>query len=227
MKAGNLHEGIRLYRLKRWQLALEELLRVDASRFMPEESLNLAYFLGLCYAKLQRYDEALLYLEQVVTTGTDPLRVYQCRLTLAFIYSITGRTKLAEFELKQLEDAGYESTHVLNTTAYTAWYEGDFDKALDYYQRTLDFDPGNTTALNGLGYILVDTGRDAVRGLYYCKQAVEKKPQSPAYLDSLGWAYFKNNFHEEAKNWLRKAYELAPDEEEIRKHMRIVLGESA
>jgi tetratricopeptide (TPR) repeat protein len=80
---------------------LQELLHVDTEDFDPGENTELAYFLGLCYTKLERYDEALLYLEQVVTAGQDPLRVYQCRLTLAYIYVITKRAKLAEFELKR------------------------------------------------------------------------------------------------------------------------------
>ena len=33
--------------------------------------MELAYYLGLCYSKLKRYDDALLYLEQVVTASYD------------------------------------------------------------------------------------------------------------------------------------------------------------
>ena len=63
---------------------------------------EIAYYLGLCYAKLEKYDDALLFLEQVVTSGTDIHRILQCRFLLAVIYVISGRKRLADFELNKL-----------------------------------------------------------------------------------------------------------------------------
>jgi tetratricopeptide (TPR) repeat protein len=223
--AETLQEGIRLFRLKRWEGALKEFLGVDSGRFTPEQNAELAYYLGLCYTKLERYDDALLYLEQVVTSGVYPLRCVQCRLALAYIYTITGRSKLAEFELRQLLDSGYESIQIYTTLAYAAWTQKQYEKAVEYYRSALDMDANNATALNGLGYILADAAIDPVRGLYYCKKAVDKKPQNAAYLDSLGWAYYKNGELLEARTYLRRAYELAPQQEEIRKHLKTLVGE--
>ena len=223
--SGSLNEGIRLYRLKRWDLALAELLRIKTNRFTAEENTELAYYLGLCYTKLERYDEALLYLEQVVTSGQDPLRVYQCRMTLAYIYVITKRTKMAEFELKRLSNNGFESAQLFATLAYAAWAQKRYKQAIDYYEKALDIDGRNTTALNGLGYVLVDTNMDLSRGLRCCKKAVDLRPQNPAYLDSLGWAYFKNGELLEARTWLRRALEAAPEMKEIKEHLGAVSGE--
>ena len=222
---GTLHEGIRLYRLKRWEQALTELLGVNADRFSPEENVELAYYLGLCYTKLERFDDALLYLEQVVTIGQDPLRIYQCRMTLAYIYAITRRSKMAEFELKRLANNGFESAQLYTTLAYAAWAQKHFKQAVDYYEKALDLDENNTTALNGLGFILVDTDTDNLRGLRCCKKAVNLRPQNPAYQDSLGWAYFKNGELLEARTWLRRALDTAPEMKEIKEHFRIVTGE--
>ena len=221
---GFLNEGIRLYRLKRWELALKELIAVNTERFSSEENLELAYYLGLCYTKLERYDDALLYLEQVVTGGQDPLRTYQCRMTLAYIYVVTKRSKMAEFELKRLANSGFESAQIYTTLAYAAWLQKQYKQAVDYYQKALDLDENNATALNGLGYILVDTDMDLSRGLRCCKKAVDIKPQNPAYQDSLGWAYYKNGEFLEARTWLRRALESAPNQQEIRDHFKTVTG---
>jgi len=220
-----MNEGVRLYRLKRWDLALEELLGVNTDRFSPEENTELAYYLGLCYTKLQRYDDALLYLEQVVTNGRDPLRGFQCRMALAYIYVITKRSKMAEFELKRLANNGFESAQLYTTLAYAAWAQKHYKQAVDYYEKALDLDGNNTTALNGLGYVLVDVELDLLRGLRCCKKAVDLKPQSPAYLDSLGWAYYKNGELLEARTWLRRALDAAPQQQEIKDHFRTVTGE--
>jgi len=222
---GSLTEGIRLYRLKRWDLSLDELLGVNTERFSPEENIELAYYLGLCYTKLQRYDDALLYLEQVVTGGKEPLRTFQCRMTLAYIYVITKRSKMAEFELKRLANNGFESAQLYTTLAYAAWSQRHYKQAVDYYEKALDLDANNTTALNGLGYVLVDADLDLIRGLRCCKKAVDIKPQSPAYLDSLGWAYYKNGELLEARTWLRRALDASPQQQEIKDHFRIVTGE--
>ena len=221
---GSLVEGTRLYRLKRWDLALKELLSVNTERFSSEENLELAYYLGLCYTKLERYDEALLYLEQVVTNGGDPLRMYQCRMTLAYVYVITNRSKMAEFELKRLANSGFESAQLYTTLAYAAWVQKRYKHSVEYYEKALDLDANNTTALNGLGFVLVDTDMDLIRGLRCCKKAVDLKPNNVAYQDSLGWAYYKNGEFLEARTWLRRAMEAAPHQKEIREHFKIVTG---
>jgi tetratricopeptide (TPR) repeat protein len=225
LKEKSFKEGIRLFRLSRWEPALAELLKVDADGFSTEETADLAYYLGLCYTKLKRYDDALLYLEQVVTSSPDPLRLYQCRMALAYIYAITGRSKLAEFELGKLVEGGFESVQMYTTLAYAAWSQRHYQKAVDYYEKALELDKNNPTALNGLGFILADSDLDVPRGLRLCRKAVEKKPQSPAYLDSLGWAYFKSGDTAEARIWLRRALDLAPYQKEIREHMKTVVAD--
>jgi len=219
-----LEEGKRLFAIKRWDRALEEFLKVNTAALDPSGNVELAYYLGLCHTKLERYDDALIYLEQVVTSGEDALRVYQCRLTLAYIYVISGRSKLAEFELGRLVKSGYESIQIYTTMAYAAWSQKQYQKAVDFYEKALDMDGNNTTALNGLGYILADSDIDVKRGIKLCRQAVDKKPQNPAYLDSLGWAYYKNGDLMEARSWLRRALEISPNRKEIKKHMKIVVG---
>jgi Flp pilus assembly protein TadD len=77
--------------------------------------------------------------------------------------------------------------------------------------------------MNGIGYILVDTDRDVMRGLRLCRKAVDKRPQNAAYLDSLGWAYYKSGNSPEARVWVRRALDLAAGQEEIRRHMRIII----
>jgi tetratricopeptide (TPR) repeat protein len=220
---GGLAEGKRLFGLKRWDLALKEFVQLKTDAFTPEENMELAYYLGLCYTKLGRFDDGLLYLEQVITAGTDPLRVCQCRMTLAYIYVITRRSRLAEFELGQLIKNGFASAQIYTTLAYASWVRKNFGQALELYEKALEIDENNTTAMNGIGYILVDTDRDVMRGLRFCRKAVDKRPQNAAYLDSLGWAYYKSGNSPEARVWVRRALDLAPGQEEIRKHMRIIV----
>ena len=85
--SNNLKEGIKLYQSRKYSDALAFFLALPPD---SSDNIELAYFIGLCYARLNKYDEALLYLEQVVTNGTDFDRIKQCRLSLAVIYSQTA-----------------------------------------------------------------------------------------------------------------------------------------
>jgi tetratricopeptide (TPR) repeat protein len=225
-----LREGVRLFNMKQWEQALRELLLVEADNVTDEEKPELAYYLGLCCAKLEKYADAVRYLGQVVTEGgdpvrvNDPLRIYQCRMTIAYIYIKTGRIRMAEFELKRLQNAGFESAPLYNTLGYAAYTQKRYRGAVDFYEQSLELDPDNATAMNCLGYILADRGLDTAKALRLCRRATEIRPQNPAYLDSLGWAYYKSRETTEARHWLRKALDLAPQEKEIGEHFRIVSG---
>jgi tetratricopeptide (TPR) repeat protein len=214
-----LREAARRYAERDWAGTLEALRSVDSTE---ENHLDLAYYLGLCHARLESWDDALLYLEQVVTASADLMRIFQCRLALAYAYTETGRHRLAEYELKSLLETGFESVQVLSFLGYSSWAQGRAEEAIRWYAKALEIDRENPTALNGMGYLLVSEGKDTARALVYCRKAVEKKPENPAYLDSLAWAYFRLGYKEEAKDCVERALALRPDEEEIREHARAI-----
>ena len=102
--------------------------------------------------RLGEWDDALLYLEQVVTGGLDPARDGQCRMALAYVYSVTGRHRLAEYELEKLSGTGVETVQVFAFLGYSAWAQGRPDEAPRWYAKALELDPENANALNGMGY---------------------------------------------------------------------------
>jgi tetratricopeptide (TPR) repeat protein len=219
-------KGLRLFLTRRWENALNELLLVDTKNFDKEHKAELAYYLGLCCTKLERYDDAPAYFEQVIASDDSPVRVYQCRMILAYIYIMTGRAPLAETELNRLQAGGLESVMLYNTLAYAAYIQKHAVGAVEFYEKALEIDNDNTTALNSLGFILADTGLDKLKGLRLCRKAVDRNPENAAYLDSLGWASYKCGNVKDARNWLRKALDIAPQEAEIKKHFRVVTGEA-
>lgn len=219
----HLKGGLRHLNLKNYRGALEEFLLVDED---PADSPDLSYYLGICYTNLEKYDEALLYLEQVVTRHTDILLVYQCRLILSYIYSITGRFKLAEFELRELVDAGFESAQIYGTFSYITYSQKLVDKSLEYLRKAAELEPDNPNVMNSFGYILANEGLDPEESILSCKKAVKLKSEYPAYLDSLGWAYFKAGKYTEALVYLRRAFALASSNKIIASHLRSVIDET-
>jgi tetratricopeptide (TPR) repeat protein len=216
-----LGEAVRAYSRGDWAGCLALLDRVDAT---DTDHLELAYLLGLVHVRLEHWDTALLYLEQIVTGSDEFLRVCQSRLLLAYVYSKTGRSRLAEYELSRLIASGFESVQTCAGLGFAAWAQGKTDEAIHWYSRALDIDPDNANALNGLGFVLATSGRDLARAMACCRQAVSKVPDNAAYLDSLGWACFKSGRMDEARDFIARALSLAPDEGEILDHARAVAG---
>lgn len=216
-----LSQGIEFYNQKKYSDALTFFLTLSSET--GADSLDVAYYLGLCYAKLSRYEDSLLYLEQVVTAGKDEDRVLQCRLILAVIYSLSGRKRLAAFELNKLLEAEYKPASVYAALAFVAWEQSDTEKCLDYYEKSLDADPENVTALNGMGYVLACEDKDLTKALSFCKKAVKASPNSAACLDSLGWVYYKLGLYDDAKKYLEMAEAIDGNSEEIANHIKSVV----
>lgn len=221
--SAHLKGGMHYLGLKNYRSALEEFLIVNDD---PSDFPDLSYYLGICYTNLKKYDEALLYLEQVVTSHADILLVYQCRLILSYIYSVTGRFKLAEFELRELIDAGFESAQIYGTFSYITYSQNLVDKSLEYLRKAVKLEPDNPNVLNSLGYILANEGMDSEESILSCKKALKLKNEYPAYLDSLGWAYFKAGKTAEALVYLRKAFSLSGSNKTITAHLRTVIDKT-
>lgn len=220
-----LFQGIDLYNQKKYSDALAFFLALPEDSGL--DSQEIAYYLGLCYTKLKRYEDALLYLEQVVTGGGQLERVLQCRFILAVIYTKSKRKRLASFELNKLLESGYKPASVYASMAFIAWEQQEIDVALSYYEKSLELDENNVTSLNGLGYVLATENRDLTKALSCCKKAVQNSPDSAACLDSLGYVYYKLGLLKDARKYLEMAEQIDNDNEIIAEHIREVQLASA
>ncbi len=72
----------------------------------------------------------------------------------------------------------------------------------------LDLTPDDPGLKNDLGYTLVDNAREMDRATAMIRDAVRAEPTNPAYLDSLGWAYYKSGDFANARRWLERALML-------------------
>ena len=220
MKA-TLKRGIKLYNKKRFEQAKKELLALEQK---PEDNPEVAYYLGLINTQLQEYDEAVINLEQVVLSHQNLFQIFQCRMILGFIYSVTGRVRLAEMEFKHLIDLGVESPQVYASMGYVLYAQKKIGECIKCLKKALELKPDYAGALNNLGFVYAEEKLDYASAIDLCKKAVKLNPKNPVYLDSLGWAYFKNGNIMDAKAYLRKALELSKGNREIANHLRAVIA---
>ena len=94
-----------------------------------------------------------------------------------------------------------------------------FDKAEAEFRKVLNSDPENTSALNYLGYMLADRNERVQEAYEMIKKAVDKEPNNGAYLDSLGWVYFRLDKLTEAENYLKQALEQTKRDPAVHDHL--------
>jgi tetratricopeptide (TPR) repeat protein len=80
-------------------------------------------------------------------------------------------------------------------------------------------DPKNAQALNYLGYMLADRGIRLDDASGYIRRAIALDPQNGAYLDSLGWVYYRQGNYELAEDNLRRASEKIGSDPTVQAHL--------
>ncbi len=84
--------------------------------------------------------------------------------------------------------------------------------------------PDNALALNYLGYMLIDYGMDVDRGMAMVRKALELEPFNPAYLDSLGWGYFRKKDYPKAMEYIEKSLKGIEGDPTVLEHAGDVAG---
>jgi tetratricopeptide (TPR) repeat protein len=87
------------------------------------------------------------------------------------------------------------------------------------FRKVLDVNPDNAEVLNDYGYMLADRGVRVAEATSLIQRALKVDPNNGAYLDSLGWAYFKQNRLTDAEEYLRKAIERQGNDPTILGHL--------
>jgi len=67
--------------------------------------------------------------------------------------------------------------------------------------------------LNYYGYLLIDYDMNVKKGIKLVKEALKIEPNSPYYLDSLAWGYYKLGKCKKAKKIMQKVLKMSQDKE--------------
>ena len=101
---------------------------------------------------------------------------------------------------------------------------GQHDQAIAVLTTAVASDPLSAPALNSLGYTLAERGERLPEAVAYIERALKVEPDNPSYIDSLGWALFKQGRFDEAEPHLQKAATALPEQSVIQEHYGDVLA---
>ena len=113
---------------------------------------------------------------------------------------------------------------LLSQLAHAHTELGQHDQAIAVLTAAVANDPTSAPALNSLGYTLADRGERLPEAIGYIERALKVEPENPSYIDSLGWALFKQGRFEEAEPHLQKAATALPEQSVIQDHYGDVLA---
>ena len=106
---------------------------------------------------------------------------------------------------EQLSSKPEDKEYVYFLRGSTYEREKKYDESEAEFKKVLSINPQSGATLNYLGYMNADRGVDLEQSLNYIKEAVRLEPTNGAYLDSLGWAYFRLGKYDLAEENLNKA----------------------
>lgn len=96
---------------------------------------------------------------------------------------------------------------------------GDWEKGRPALQKAVELGPDQPTALNYLGYSMLERRENIPEALRLIAKASTLRPGDTAITDSLGWAYFLSGDYEKAVATLEKAVDQEPVEATISEHL--------
>ena len=199
-----------------WKEALA--VSADAAKAQPKDkSVQLAYAFNLADAGQQEQGIALAKSQlngsqddrdtDIAIANID-LRIHRSADALANLDKAEALTKRPE-ELMYID--------LLRATVYDR--DKDYPKAELQYRKALAIDPDNANILNDLSFMLADQNMQLAEALVMSKKAVELEPQNGAYLDTLGWVYYRLGQYGPAEENLHKAIDRTPTDASIHDHL--------
>ena len=96
-------------------------------------------------------------------------------------------------------------------------------ESISIMKRLIKLDSTDATALNFLGYMLVEENTELELAGKLIDKALQVEPKNGAFLDSKGWMYFQKKDFANAKKYLELAMELIPKDATILEHYALIL----
>jgi tetratricopeptide (TPR) repeat protein len=194
-----------------------QVARDALDKYPKNRAIKLMYATQL--ADGGKFDEGVALAKSTLSNTPDDRDVY---LSLAQMDTHGKKWKEAGEALDKAEQLSPKSDDKL----YVYFLRGaleerqkHFDGAEEAFRKALAIDPNNSNALNYYGYMLADHEQRLNDALAMIQKAVKLDPQNYAYLDSLGWAYYKLGNYALAEGNLLKASQRNATDPTVHDHL--------
>lgn len=169
---------------------------------------SLAARLGYYYSLLRRYSKAEKKFR--CAQQADPLN-HEIFYLQGLNYTDWGKYDKAvkSFEKAVSLNPEFDDAYFFLGSAFDK--KGDFESARKAFLRALEINPDHCAAMNYLGYSYADKNINLAEAEKLLERAVALEPRNGAFLDSLGWLYYRQEKYEQAKKYMILAANLSRD----------------
>ncbi len=167
-------------------------------------------------AKQGRVEAALELLDAMAAAEENNFGVYS---TMFSIHEQAQDYTQAQEVVDEMMERfpGSEQVYFLQGALYEQ--QKQYEEAEAAFRMALDLSEDNAAVLNYLGYMLANNDTKLREALSMIEVAVAADPINGAYLDSLGWVYYRLNELELAERYLERAVVFSPKDPDLHEHL--------
>lgn len=193
--------------------AVTHLVRVTE---LDPDNKDAWLYAGEAYFQLRKYHDGIELLRRGLEKHPDD---FDLLFLLGMSYNRLKDYENAIRYLTRTVELKPEEVNALAMLALTYDSKEEHTISDSLYEIALSIDPDNHLVLNNYSYSLAERAKNLDRALEMSKRAVEQRPENSAYLDTLGWIYFKLGDLDLAKHYVRKAIDVGSDSAVVHDHM--------
>lgn len=196
--------------------AIEKLER--ANELIPEDDIAWRQRLQLLLAA-QRYDEAIdVGIEADTRVPEDAFIQYF--IGTAYMLNENSRSAVIWLEQAARAPARRPFKSIIYGTLGDAQSGLDnYEEADRVYELALRYDPQNHNAMNNYAYNLSVREVNLERAKELALRAIELDSENAAYLDTVGWVYFKLGDFDRARRFIRASIDTGAASAEVLEHL--------
>jgi tetratricopeptide (TPR) repeat protein len=167
-------------------------------------------------AEKGRVDDGIKALQQLQKGNDEDLEVLSAEVS---VYERAKKFEQAQNVLNMTIQRfpQEEQVYFLQGSLYEK--QKKYNEAEKAFRKALELQKDDPAVLNYLGYMFADRGTRLEEAESMIEKAVKADPTNGAYLDSLGWVYFKQNRLSLAEEYLKKAIIFVNRDSSIHDHM--------
>lgn len=158
--------------------------------------------LGVVYFQTGKFYEMETAMSRAVDIFPNDFRI---NLFLGIALNREGKNIEAVKPLEKAVSLSPTSMDALSTLALVYESIHKYDDAYRVYETALKVDSTNALILNNYAYSLSERNMELEKALSMAKRAVAADPKNSAYLDTIGWIYFKLGDYSKAASYVREA----------------------
>jgi tetratricopeptide (TPR) repeat protein len=179
------------------------------------DDLRLVSLESTALQRAGRNDQSVAAMEEFFRRQQDDPDAY---IAMARAYSDNDRGAQAVKLLRDAQTKFPDETSVSFELGAVLDRQKKFAESEAVFRQLISREPDNAAALNYLGYMLAERGERLDESVDYIKRALAIDPDNGSYLDSIGWAYFKDGKLDLALDHLKRAADMLGTNSVVQDH---------